>query len=261
MAGYNTVTAFFDESGKFKDHKVISFAGVAGFNEEFQPFADEWGRLLYRNGLQILSAKDAFNARRPLSRKNTRVGVKERNEDLCQFVGCIRKHLSVVTGVTIDVRAFKKLPSHFFQSYGNDPVFVAFARALLKVVEFTPDPDKISFICDDEEQVAFHIYRLYRRIKRVYPEARKKLVGITFADDRVLFGLQAADLVAALMRLEAGRKWLRTRYDYAPLFNALSKFPERHERIWEVSTAFADKPTLIGLAHALKTEREKQKTA
>jgi len=34
MQGYNTVTAFFEESGKFKDHKVISFAGVAGFNEE-----------------------------------------------------------------------------------------------------------------------------------------------------------------------------------------------------------------------------------
>jgi hypothetical protein len=50
MPGYNTVTAFFDESGKFKDHKVISFGGVAGFNEEFNPFADEWGRLLYRNG-------------------------------------------------------------------------------------------------------------------------------------------------------------------------------------------------------------------
>jgi len=64
--GYNTVTAFFDESGKFKDHKVISFGGVAGFNEEFPSFADEWGSLLYRNGLQVLSAKDAFNSRIPV---------------------------------------------------------------------------------------------------------------------------------------------------------------------------------------------------
>jgi uncharacterized protein DUF3800 len=259
MAGYNTVTAFFDESGKFKDHKVISFGGVAGYNEFFQPFADEWGTLLHRNGLQILSAKDAFNAGRPLSRKNTRVGVKERNEDLAQFVSCIRKHLQVVTGVTIDVRAFKKLPSHFFQTYGSDPIFVAFARALLKVVDFTPDGDKISFTCDDEEQLAFHIYRLYRRIKTKYPEARNKLVAISFADDRVLFALQAADLVAALLRLEAGRKWLRAPYDYIPLFKALSKSPEKHERIWDVSIAFADKPTLIGLAESLKAQREKRK--
>ncbi len=59
-------------------------------------------------------------------------------------MACIRKHLSVVTGVTIDVRAFKKLPSHFFQTYGNDPVFVVSARALLKVLEFKRDRDKIS---------------------------------------------------------------------------------------------------------------------
>jgi len=259
MDEYHTVAAFFDESGKFKDHEVISFGGVAGFNENFRPFADEWRRLLHRNGLQILSAKDAFNARRPLSRKNTRVGVKERNEDLADFVACIRRHLQVVTGVTIDVRAFKKLPTHFFQTYGDDPVFVAFARALLKVVEFTPDQDKISFTCDDEEQVAFPIYRLYRRIKTVFPEARKKLVAISFADDRALFGLQAADLVAALLRLEARRMWLRVRYDCEPLFNALSKSPAKHERIWDVSIAFADGPTLIGLAGSLKAEREKRK--
>lgn len=257
--GYNTVTAFFDESGKFKDHEVVSFGGVAGFNEEFASFADEWGSLLYRNGLQVFSAKDAFNPRRPLSQKNPRVGVKERNEDLTPFIACIRRHLSVVTGVTVDVRAFKNLPSHFFQTYGDDPVFMAFARALLKVVEFTPDKDKISFICDDEEKVAFPIYRLYRRIKTVYPAARQKLVGITFADDRVLFGLQAADLVAALLRLEAGRKWLRASYDSRPLYQALSKSPpEKHERIWDVSTAFADKRTLVGMAESLKAAREKK---
>jgi hypothetical protein len=131
----------------------------------------------------------------------------------------------------------------------------------LKVAEFTPERDKISFICDDEEQVAFHIYRLYRRIKTVYPGARKKLVGITFADDRVLFGLQAADFVAALLRLEASRKWFRTPYDYAPLFKALSKSPEKHERIWDVSIAFGDKRTLIGLSLSLRAEREKRKSA
>jgi hypothetical protein len=258
-SGYNTVTAFFDESGKFKDHKVISFGGVAGFNEQFNSFADEWGSLLYRNGLQLLTAKDALNARRPLSQKNTRVGVNERNQDLSPFLACIRKHLSVVTGVTIDVRAFKTLPSHFFQTYGDDPAFMAFARALLKVVEFTPGQDKISFICDDEEKLAFPMYRLYRRIKTVYPAARNKLVGITFADDRVLFGLQAADLVAGLLRREAERKWLRVQYDSLPLFQALSKSPEKGERIWDLSIAFADKRSLIAVAESLKAERDKQK--
>jgi hypothetical protein len=257
MAGYNTVTTFFDESGKFKDHKIIAFGGVAAYNENFNPFADEWGRLLFRNGLQVLSAKNAFNARRPLGSKNRRTGTKERIEDLLPFIWCIRKHLQVVVSMTIDARAFKKLPNHFFETYGNDPIFVAFARSLLKVVEFTPDKDKISFICDDDEGIAQHLFRLYRRIKKVFPAARNTLIGITFADDKFLFGLQAADLVAGLMRLETGRLMLRAKYDYLPLFKALSKPPERHERLWEVYTAFGNKAMLMDVANGLLTQRSK----
>src|SRR5437867_13331980 len=139
VSGYSTVTSFFDESGKFRDKKVISFGGVSSYNEDFPAFAEEWNRLLVRNGLRVLGAKDIFNARRPLSKKNDRVGTENRIEDLAPFIACIRKHLLVVTGVTIDVETFKELPSHFFQTYGNDPVLVAFARSLLKVFEFTPD--------------------------------------------------------------------------------------------------------------------------
>jgi len=257
VSGYNTVTSFFDESGKFKDHRIIAFGGIASYNENINSFADEWGKLLHRNGLTELSAKNALNHRRWLSSKNKRVGVKERIEDLAPFIACIRKHLQLVTSVTIDAHAFRKLPAHFFQTYGNDPVFVAFARSLLRVIEFTPDPDKISFICDDDEETAVHFYRLYRRIKKVLPEAKNKIVAITFADDKVLFALQAADFVASLMRLEAGRRMHRIPYDYLSLFKALSKSPESHEKLWEVSAAFGNKTTLVHLAKSLKAERKK----
>jgi Protein of unknown function (DUF3800) len=259
-SGYNTVTVFFDESGKFKDHKVISFGGVVAYNENFIDFANEWGRLLYRNGLPALSAKNVLNARRPLSRKNRRVGIKERIEDLAPFVACIRKHLQVIIGVTVDVRAFKKLPAHFFQTYGADPVFVAFARSMLEVIGFTPERDKVSFVCDDEEEVAVHVFRLYRRVKRIFPRARNKLVAITFADDKSLFALQAADLVSSIMRLEAGRRMLRAKYDYLPLFKALSKSPERNEKLWNVQIAFGDKRMLTDLCDSLSAERKRVQT-
>jgi uncharacterized protein DUF3800 len=257
VSGYNTVSSFFDESGKFKDHKVISFGGVAAYNENFIDFANEWGRLLFRNGLQALNAKNVLNARRPLSRKNTRVGLEQRIEDLASFVGCIRKHLQVVIGVRIDVRAFKKLPTHFFQTYGADPIFVAFARSMLEVIGFTPDRDKISFVCDDEEEVAFHMFKLYRRVKKIFPGARNKLVAITFADDKALFALQAADLVSSIMRLEAGRRMLRAKYDYLPLFKALSKSPARNEQLWNVLIAFGNKRMLVDLSDSLNAERKR----
>jgi hypothetical protein len=253
----SSVSVFFDESGKFKDHKIVSFGGVAAYNEHFIPFAEEWGRLLHRNGLKSLSAKAVLNHRRPLSQKNRRVGIKERIEDLIPFISCIRRHLQVITTVTIDVRAFKKLPSHFFQTFGNDPVFIAFARAMLEVVGFTPDNDKIIFVCDDEEETALPFYKLYRRVKTFWPEAKNKLVGMSFADDKYLFALQAADLIAALMRLEAGRRLARVRYDYLPLSKAIMRKPDRTEQMWTVGVAFGNRAMLINLAESLKAERER----
>ena len=35
------MNAFFDESGKFKDHDVVCFAGIAGYSEHIEQFARE----------------------------------------------------------------------------------------------------------------------------------------------------------------------------------------------------------------------------
>lgn len=254
MAGYTTMNSFFDESGKFKDHRVICFGGVASFAEHFDQFGHHWETLLNLNGLEMLSAKDVLNANRPLSKKNPDVGVEKRIRALLPFIQCVRKELLVVTGVAISVPAFKRLPSHFYKFFGTDPIYMAFARAMLHVVSFTPKNDKVSFICDDEESVALDFYRLYRRIKKVWPNARKKLAGISFVDDRYLFGLQAADLIAAIMRHEAGRKWHHKAYDYEALYSAIIQEPERHERLMKCDIAFGADASLKDLAANLKDE-------
>jgi hypothetical protein len=195
MSGYSTVTTFFDESGKFKDHDVVCFGGVASYSEDIARFAQEWGRLLAINGIKEFSAKHAFNPRRPLGKKNSAIGVRKRIAALRPFIQCIRNNLLVVTGVTVDVPAFNELPSHLYQIYGKDPAFMAFMRTLLYVLDFTPHKEKISFICDDEEQMALPFYRMYRRIKKMWPGAKEKLAAISFVDSSVLWGVQAADLL------------------------------------------------------------------
>jgi len=256
-----TVSAFFDESGKFKDHKVISIAGVASFAQEFQGFGTEWERLLRTNGLSDLSAKNVLNPNRALSKKNTEVGLQKRIGTLLPFVLCIRKHLQVVTGVAVDVAVFRKLPSHFFQILGHDPAYVAFLRSMLRVVEFTPSKDKINLICDDEEQTALPFYHLYRRMKKVLPEAKEKMASISFADDRYLFGLQASDFVSSIIRQQVTKEMKRVKYDYEPLFTALTKSPEPHERLWTVEIAKGGRTTLLKLADDMKKEINKAKSA
>lgn len=155
--------------------------------------------------------------------------------------------------VSIDAEAFRNLPSHYFKVLGDDPFFTAFLRAVLDAVNLVPEGDRLTMICDDEEQMALPMYRLYRRIKIVQPEIRDKLAAICFADDRYLFALQAADLVASLVRRESGKTFHNSTYDYGNLFAALIEPPNPSERISSVGFAFCDKTKLLAVADGLNS--------
>jgi hypothetical protein len=223
--------------------------------------SDEWREkdekdLTQRTRGRRPSCKDVLNHARPLSKKNDRVGIEKRVDDLKPFVNCIRKYLLVVSGVAIDVAAFKRQPSHLFQRLGNNPCYAAFATEMLQIIDFCSKEDKISLICDEDEETATEFYRLYRRVKKVWPAAKDKLIGITFATDMYLLALQAADLVASLIRLEAGRKMLALSYDYEALFQDLTLTKAKPgERIWQAETSSVDEGTLIQLATDLMKDR------
>jgi hypothetical protein len=59
------------------------------------------------------------------------------------------------------------------------------------------------------------------------------------------------------MRLESGRLWLKTPYRYRPLFKALTKSPERHERLIAVDIAYGDTTKLLGVLNGLEEARNK----
>lgn len=264
----NTIGAFFDESGKLKDHGVVSIGCVAGFVERFNSgFADEWEALLNYYGVRVISGKKVLNHHIPLSQKRPCLGIEERTDALLSFIRCMRRHVQLITGLATDAHEFKKLPSHFFEVYGNDPIFMTFVRTVMHVTEFTPDRSKISMICDDDEGTALHFFRLYRRVKKVWPDAKRKFGGISFVDDRYLFGVQAADLVASIVRYEADLEINGTPYDYKPLYDALIAHPEKHESyLFNIAIGIGNKEKMLEMAQrmkgdydrAVKEEAEKQ---
>src|ERR1700691_3750879 len=120
--------------------------------------------------IEISNRQDCPQSSPPTQRKESG-GVSKRTKALTDFVLCIRKHLQVVIGCAVDVRYFKKLPPHFFQVYGHDPSYLAFVRAVLQVSQFTPDGERVSLICDEDEETAIPFYKLYRRVKKILPGA------------------------------------------------------------------------------------------
>jgi hypothetical protein len=244
------ISAFFDESGKFKDHSTVAFAGVAGVADNLTKFCDEWRRHLRLNGLESLTMKKALNHKSPLSPKRAAKGITNRLDALLPFAVCIRRHLQNVLAFAIDVVAFKGCPERVRNLWGNDPHYMVFTRVLLEVMKALGEGDSISIVCDDEEDTAFPMYRLYRRIKIVSAEARKKLASISFADDRVFYGLQAADFVASLTRLQAGEKFFSEGHEYGRLWEELGK-PQHGDNLWGFSGCMIDRAMINGVAEGI----------
>jgi hypothetical protein len=221
---------------------------VAAFNQHVDDFAHEWGRLLQLNGMKDFHTSQALRHRIPLSKKVDALGVEKRTDALLPFIACIRKHLDMAIGCWVDVKVFKSLPPHFLKVFGNDPSYMAFVRTLMQVIDFTPERDGLVMVCDEDEETASEFYRLYRRVKKVWPGAKDKMSAISFCDDHFVFGVQAADFVASMVRLDALARRDKKKHDYRRLFRALIAQPERHERIWFCGIAKGDKKALLKTA-------------
>lgn len=212
---------YFDESGKFKDQNIVSFAGVVTSFSRAQDFGNDWNYWLRHFGLKCLSMKDALNHKTPLGTRDPAKGSKDRCAALMNFAGCIGKHVELIVGIAIDVKAFDSLNSEAKRLLGNDPHFVAFTKVIAETVKFVPEDTPISVICDDEEYFAEKCLKLYRRLKLMQKPMRKRLTSICFADDSGYPAIQAADMISSLMRLEAQRQINGVSYEYQSFYSFL----------------------------------------
>ena len=198
--------SYWDESGKFKDHKVVSFCGVMASPESRDAFNDAWNAVLKETQLPALHATLALQFHRnvtPALRKGT---PEQRCDALKPFVDCILNHMDLGVALSVDVEAYSKWSPEAKKRVGgsDDPSYFAFLQAMGSVKKLaTQEADLVSMMCDEDEETAQNFYRLYRRGKKVDPELKKKLVSISFSDDELFPALQAADLLAALVRLES----------------------------------------------------------
>jgi hypothetical protein len=237
-----TIQAFFDESGKFGNQPSICFGGVASPYQNIDPFIQEWDQLLRNAELEALSMKDALRLNVPFSQTIPAMSVQERIDVIMPFVECIRKHMMFVSGLALKGSAFESAAPSFKKTWG-DPIYFAFTGAILEFMKYAKN-DIVILTCDENPATAMQMYQLYTRLKQVDPAARNQLKQIAFGDDNFVPALQAADVVASLMRSEARQRFFNEPYDHEPLFNALTKQPNSPEAIVIAATAFVDEPII-----------------
>jgi hypothetical protein len=215
--------AFFDESGKFRDHYVISFCGVLANFQAIEDFSVDWGYWLRRNGLKSLAMKQALRYKMPLSSRVKAIGIQDRITALIPFVDCIKKHLELAVGFGVDVATFKALPSEIQRILGTDPHYLAVYTAMQELLDYaSSDPSAaISLVLDDEEKYSIECYKLFGRVKRNYPQTKTRIPSIGFANDELYPPLQAADMIASLTRHHAQESLTGNRSEFAGLYSAL----------------------------------------
>lgn len=248
--------SFWDESGKFKQHPIISFCGVAASPAKLQIFENEWHELLRRHELPWLKMSEALRTTRKLSRVIPAQSAPERIESLKPFAKCIFENLELGIADAIDVEGYRRISPAARKRIGNsdDPFYLAFSSGVMEAVRYVGNDDKVSIVCDDDEETALNCFRFYRRIRIVYHtekvDARRKLCSIAFADDKEFPALQAADMISALVRLEAHRRFERRFYSFAPLLEYLAEDRGPMSIQWRVS--YMDKEVLKNLSTGLE---------
>ena len=219
---------YFDESGKWADKDTISFCGWISEANRWELFAKEWSGLLDELGLPCLHTSDFVHPGRRAEN-----GWSFRQEDieptLLRFCAIVKEYAITGCGIGVDTKHFRTMKQSFRAKIKN-PHFVAFKILMNSVLGevksvqwmFPVHDWRCGIICDQDPGTSEHCLRHFNRLRQFDPVARKLLNGICFADATGAIPLQAADLLAYVLRTEIERR--RTK-DYASpsvLFRDLS---------------------------------------
>jgi hypothetical protein len=202
-------TGYFDESGKFQQHEIVSFCGFLDSN--WADFEDNWNYLLRKHRIPYLH----------LSKRVLKATTKELRM-YGEFIQTIKRYVEHGFAYAVDVTAFNSLHRAIKRFAKDDPHYWAFHGVLRDVIKYAsalPNPS-VAVVCDDEPSKACQCYTMFDRMRQdvKQPENRRVLKSIAFADDEFYPQLQAADLFSWVSRAEAMYRFRKATFPLRDLY-------------------------------------------
>jgi hypothetical protein len=189
---------YYDDSGKENDGTYVCLAGYLAPNDShWTPFVEKWRHLLVLHGLEELHLKTFL---RVAEKKGW--DKPKRDAVLSDFIDVVRNAQLIGFGVGVDVKVWKVLPKERRKRFGTAQEF-AMQRILRMTIEklmAVGIKDHVNVVFDqDEEFCSPRLMRYFaaREADRLFKEM---VPIISFADARVCYPLQAADLLAWFSR-------------------------------------------------------------
>jgi len=135
---------------------------------------------------------------------------------LQRFAQIIPKYVNYGYGVGVDTTHFRSM-SQAFRNKVKDPHYVAFKMTMNMVMEEVSVARQMQpafnwsagIICDQDAGTADHCLKWFTKFRTHDAKAREALNGICFCDSARIPPVQAADLLAYVLRMEVERRRIK----------------------------------------------------
>jgi hypothetical protein len=180
--------------------------GLVASDSGWESLAEKWSAGLQALDLPFLHTSDFLSGTGDHRTWNKQSSETDRIAVIRRFGEIIPHHVMAGIIIGVDAWAFDQI---FLQDKKkiSCPMF-AFDRLLSYAIDSMQKAgvdEPISLLVDDSSH-AMKFYGLWRKAREIHSFARKYLCSITFADDKKIVPLQAADLVAAIVLREHQRR-------------------------------------------------------
>jgi hypothetical protein len=246
------IECYFDDSGKESElsHRYVVIAGyMAGASWPWERFSQYWRHLLIKHELPYVHMREILGFAKKRGWDSAKL-----TDVLRDFIGAIKASDLIGLGIGIDANEWRALSSARRKILGNAQEFCC-SRILRRIVDRLVDsgfPDEpLSITFDRDWDFARERLKLIEQVSKFAPSIRKNLAQLSFADSKVFYPLQAADLLAwetrrqLVNRLEGKpptSRWteLTTAWPYGELDYAAGEFWDKEMIEREIPKAEAE---------------------
>jgi Protein of unknown function (DUF3800) len=215
-----TLAAFFDESGKLADTKVVAFAGCIAGYPEWEVMGNKWMALI-RGKVAYVSMKDAIHFTGPFEGWRNRVD--ERDALLEQLAELAIDHISYWIPFVMTEDDFNRLPQSQRKQF-KSPSYMGFEACVRAIADHNKNQQFV-VIYDSSEEYSALCLKMYHRMRRQNPNVKEHCASITFAEDQRLPPLQLADMMAYCSRANT----LKDRQPIPPIVERLYSILNKYE--------------------------------
>ncbi len=201
------LVAHFDDSRVQRNGITgLVVAGYVASAKTWKKFSDEWDAVLQQEPRLDCFHMAEANSRQGIFRKLTRDRLDARVDDL---VSVVERHAPAMFGIWCGIveEHHQEVWGHAEYPY-NEPYHWCFNAVIVSTVGQMKQRglrDKVRFVFDDQSKLGEHVKPELPKMMKYWTadERDRASTAVTFADDKVVLPLQAADMIAWHMQRNA----------------------------------------------------------